>query len=104
VTSTASPVFSLTTRVAAARDQVSCQIDREAVILNLKDGVYYGLNEAGARVWTLVQERSHTVTELVAMIASEFAVSPEQCADDVCALLAQFHAAGLLEVLGEGAG
>ena len=28
----------------------------EVVLLNLRDGVYYGLDGVGARVWTLVQE------------------------------------------------
>jgi len=28
----------------------------EAVILDLKSGVYYGLNDVGTRIWHLIQE------------------------------------------------
>ena len=35
------------TRVVAARDQVSVEVDGEAVILGLADGVYYGLDPVG---------------------------------------------------------
>ena len=42
--------------IVAAKEQVSCSMAEEAVVLDLKAGVYYGLNEVGARVWSLVQE------------------------------------------------
>ena len=101
MSTTAAPAFSAGTIVSAMRDQVSCQIDLEAVILNLTSGVYFGLNEVGARIWALLQAPGpHTVGELEAAIAAEFDVTPEACARDVRALLEQFHAAGLLEVSG----
>ena len=39
----------------AADNQVSCDVDDEAALLNLDTGVYYGLNPLGAYVWKLVQ-------------------------------------------------
>ena len=42
--------------VVAAKDQVSCDLAGEAAILNIKSGVYYGLDPVGARIWSLVQE------------------------------------------------
>src|SRR5258707_13635341 len=89
-------------RVAAVKDQVSCEIDREAVILHLKNGVYYGLNEVGARVWALLQQ-ARPVAEIEATIVAEFDVAPEQCAADVRALLEQFHSAALIEGVDERA-
>jgi hypothetical protein len=44
-----------TSTVVAAKDQVSCDLAGEAVILNLKSGIYYGLNPVAARVWSLIQ-------------------------------------------------
>ena len=102
MSSTTTPAFSPETRVSAVRDQVSCQIDREAVILNLNSGVYFGLNEVGARVWALLQEPApHTVAEIANTVCGEFDVEPEACLRDVHALLEQFQAAGLLEVSGD---
>ena len=42
--------------VVAAEDQISRDLDGEAVILNMKSGVYCGLNEVGARIWQLIQK------------------------------------------------
>ena len=42
--------------VVATKDQVSCDLKGEAVILNFKNGVYYGLNTVGARIWQALQE------------------------------------------------
>ena len=44
------------TRVVASRGQLSTKLSGEAVILGLHDGVYYGLDGAGARIWELVQQ------------------------------------------------
>ena len=42
--------------LVAALDQVSCDIGNQIAILNLKSGVYYGLDAVGTRVWELVQQ------------------------------------------------
>jgi hypothetical protein len=42
--------------VVASDDQISRDLDGEAVILNMKSGVYCGLNEVGAHIWQLIQE------------------------------------------------
>ena len=41
--------------VVVTKDQVSADLSGEAAILNLKSGIYYGLDNVGARIWTLVQ-------------------------------------------------
>jgi hypothetical protein len=41
--------------LVAADNQVSCDVDEEAALLNLDTGVYYGLNPLGAYIWKLVQ-------------------------------------------------
>ena len=42
--------------VVAAKDQMSSELAGEAVILDMESGTYFGLNEVGARVWSLIQE------------------------------------------------
>ena len=42
--------------MVATKDQVSCDLAGEAAILNIKSGVYYGLDPVGARIWNLMQE------------------------------------------------
>ena len=74
-------------RVVATDRQVACQVGGEAVILHLDEGVYYGLNEVGARVWQLVQEEL-TVAEIVDAIVAEYGVDRAQCLGDIQELVA----------------
>ena len=85
------------TRVVAARDQVSVEVDGEAVILNLADGVYYGLDPVGAHVWALM-EQPRTVAELRDAVVAEWEVDAATAEADLLALLADLAARGLVEV------
>ena len=40
--------LSLETTVVASPQQVSCDVANEAVLLSMRDGEYYGLNEVAA--------------------------------------------------------
>ena len=81
----------------AAKDQVSCDLAGEAAILNIKNGVYYGLDPVGARIWSLMQE-PRAVSEIQNTITGEYDVEPERCARDLVGLLEKLLAEGLIEV------
>jgi hypothetical protein len=85
-------------QVTAVKDQVSCDLAGEAVILNLKSGVYYGLNAVGARIWQLIQA-PRTVASVWETLHSEYEVEPDRCAQDVMALLQALADAGLIEIV-----
>jgi hypothetical protein len=74
-------------RVVATDRQVACEVGGEAVILHLDEGVYYGLNEVGARVWQLVQ-KPLTLAEIVDAIVAEYEVERGQCLSDIQQLVA----------------
>ncbi len=83
--------------IAAAEDQVSCDLEGESAILNLNNGVYYGLDTLGARIWELIQEPK-TVNQVRDVIVSEYEVEPERCERDLVALLTQLNDEGLVQV------
>jgi hypothetical protein len=83
--------------VVATKDQVSCDLAGEAAILNIKSGVYYGLNPVGARIWDLMQQ-PRKVAEIQDEITNEYEVEPERCSRDLVALLEKLFAEGLIEV------
>lgn len=72
--------------VVASDEQVSTALGDETVILGMTDGVYYGLDAVGARVWSLVAT-PRRVSQLAGMITDECDVSTEQCERDVLASL-----------------
>src|SRR6266852_9135515 len=88
--------------VVVSKEQVSCDLSGEAAILNLKNGVYYGLDPVGARIWNLIQ-KPVTVSAVREAIVEEFDVGPEQCESDLMALLEKLNREGLIEVKDETA-
>lgn len=66
--------------------QISCQLEHEAVILHLGDGVYYGLNDVASRVWELVQE-PRTVRDIRDALLSEYEIEEAVCTQDLLDLL-----------------
>jgi hypothetical protein len=83
--------------VHVAKDQVSCDLGGESAILNLSNGVYYGLDPLGARIWELVQ-RPRTVRQVKESILEEYEVSPDVCERDLLTLLTHLSKEGLIEV------
>lgn len=73
--------------VSRSGRQVSAGLaDGETVILSLEDGLYYGLNTVGARVWELIRT-PRSVSELQNELTEEFAVDPDRCARELGELL-----------------
>ena len=90
-------MFSRTSMVVAASDQVSSELADEVVILSLRNGVYYGLNPVGARIWQLIQQPT-TIATVIDTLLDEYDVEPEQCERDAYALLEHLREEGLVEV------
>jgi hypothetical protein len=88
--------------VVARQEQVSSDLAGETVILDLKSGVYYGLNSVGASIWNLIQE-PRTINEVREALLAKYKVEPEQCDRDLKALLEELEAEGLIEVHNETA-
>ncbi len=83
--------------VVATDRQVGCEVGGEAVVLHLDQGVYYGLNPVGARVWQLVQKPC-AIDSIVERVTAEFDVEPEQCLLDVRELVVALRERSLVTV------
>jgi hypothetical protein len=84
--------------VVSASDQVtSTEVDGESVLLDLEEGVYYGLNPVGARIWEEVQE-PRLVSDIAEAVTSEYDVERERCLDDILALCADLLENDLIEI------
>lgn len=85
------------TRLVAARELLTGEFDNDAVILDLRDGVYYGLDGAGASTWSLLQ-RPVTVLALRDAMVAEYDVEPARCLTDLKELCAELLRRGLIRV------
>ena len=76
----------LRSRIQVNADVLCQNLNGEAVLLNLKTGVYFGLDPVGSRVWQLLA--SHAVlAEILDVMVAEYDVPRERCAEDLIALV-----------------
>ena len=89
--------FTSQTVVVVSKDRVSCPLGDDVIILDLKAGLYFSLDNVGAMIWQLIQQ-PRTVGELRQAVLDTFEVEPEVCDRDLAALLQELAARNLVEV------
>jgi len=82
--------------VRAVDSQVSSRLGDEVAILELDQGVYFGLNNTGAFLWNLMQKPVR-VNEMHAALVEEFDVDTKSAEDDLLRVLGELRDAGLIE-------
>lgn len=85
-------------RMRKSADQVSCELNGEVAILNLKSTLYFGLDQVGATVWEALDE-PRTARELCQALLDKFDVDEERCHEDILDLLGRLYKAGLIEIV-----
>lgn len=90
-------MIALQTRVVASKNQLSTEMADETVILNLQNGVYYGLDAVGSFIWKLIQE-PQDVRAICDAVLGEYDVEPERCEQDIMNLLQELIEHGLVEL------
>lgn len=76
-------------------DVIERMIEGEAVLLDLKSGVYYSLNETGTIVWCLLAGQVST-GELVQSIAEKYESGVEQIENAVMELMLELESQKLV--------
>lgn len=89
--------LTLNSTVTIASEVVSCDLVDEAAILNMKDGVYYGLNPVGAKIWNLIQKPIQ-VSDILEVLIDEYDVEKDVCQTDLMELLEQLLEKELVKV------
>ena len=69
----------------------------EMALLNVDTGVYFGLDEIGARMWELLAEHG-SLGAVAERMEQEYEVAPEQLRHDLLRLAEELQAKGLIEV------
>jgi len=69
----------------------------EVVLLNLRDGVYYGLEDVGRVIWTALRVPV-TVQDICDAVVHAYDVEPDRCQRDVLAVIQDLIEHGLIQV------
>jgi len=91
------PSISLDSVVSPNKDLVFSNVADEVVILDIKSGVYHGLESVGARAWELMAE-ARPVREVRDRLLDEYEVESQQCESDLLRLIEELKSHGLVEV------
>jgi hypothetical protein len=84
-------------KIIAPDDVLVRVLDGEAVVLNLESESYFGLDEVGTRMWTLLTE-SDSIQDAYDILLAEYDVEPAQLKADMADLIAQLQENGLVAV------
>ena len=85
--------------VVASPQQVSCDVDNEAVMLSMHDGEYYGLNEVAASIWRLIQQ-PRTLLQIRDALLSEYdGIDADECERAVTQFVSKMIGLNLIEIL-----
>ena len=87
----------INTTVHIPEDILFQELAGEAVLLNIKTGKYYGLDDVGTRMWMLIQEHGRLEPVLSALL-SEYEVEEQQLQTDLFKLVDDLVTHGLLAV------
>ena len=97
VSDTPSRALTSDSRIAIAPDQVSCDLAGETAIVNLRNGVYYGLDTVGTHVWNRLGQ-TMTFGELCDSLLREYDVDESRLEDDMRTFLRALSEQGLIEI------
>ena len=90
----------LSLQVKPSEDVVWRNLQGESVLLDLKSGVYFGLDAVGTRIWTLLQAHRDLQAVLQELLC-EYEVSEEKCASDLLDLVSALAEKGLVQTQSE---
>jgi hypothetical protein len=91
------PDITLESRARVSDDVVFRELDGEAVLLHLEDGVYFGLDPVGTRLWQLIEQHG-VLRQAHAAALAEFDVTPDVLERDLIVLVRQLADKRLVEV------
>ena len=89
--------------VARNEEPIAVEVDRSVVMMSLDQGMYFGLEGTGPRIWALL-EQPRTVQQLCDELMATFEVDPAVCFREVCTFLEEMRRAQLVRIHDEAPG
>src|SRR5437764_1323004 len=83
------------TTVTMCTEQLSTELGNEAVVLDMRNGLYYGLNPVAATIWKAVRQ-PQSVESLFKLLVQTYDADPAYIESDLLELLQDLARAGLV--------
>jgi len=85
------------TVVTRSEEPVAVEADRTVVMMSVEQGMYFGLEGVGGRIWALLQQ-PRSVGQLCDQLGEEFGVDEQTCHREVVSFLRDLHRARLVQL------
>lgn len=89
--------MNLENEVMRGEEPLASQVDSDLVIFSAQQGMYYGTQAVGKRIWSLIETPTR-VAQVCDRLEQEFEVDRATCEREVIAFLEQLEEEGLIEV------
>lgn len=86
-----------TYQVTTAANVLVREVDGEAVLLNLNNKSYFGLDEISTHMWGVLT-RSASIQEAYDILLTDYDVSPQELSSDLHEFIAHLRQSGLINV------
>lgn len=90
-------LLTLADSIKVTEDVVHRIVGDEAVILNLKSGLYYGLDAVGSRIWKILAEQE-SLKAVFDTLLREYDATPEELEFDILRIVGEMQQKGLVEI------
>ena len=87
------------TIVSRSDEPVAVELDGTVVMMSIEQGMYFGLEGVGPRVWALLDE-PRSVRAVCDALVQEFDIEDDTCLREVVAFLNELRTAQLIRVHG----
>ncbi|KJR46647.1 hypothetical protein UF75_2941 [Desulfosporosinus sp. I2] len=83
--------------VVQATDVVAADMDGETVMMRIKSGMYYGLDDVGSRIWELIAT-PRQISQVIDILMEEYDVERSKCQANTLELMNQLYDEGLIKI------
>ena len=83
--------------VRVSKDVIVQELEGEAILLNMQDGMFFGLNPVARRMWELLTELEES-EKVLNRLLEEYDTSEEQLRRDLKDFIDKLLSKGLIEV------
>lgn len=90
-------VIDFSNTIVASSDMLTSNMVDEAIVLNLPQGMYYGLNNVGLKTWQLIQT-PQPIETIYSTLMDEYDAEPEQCKQDLLNFLNHLYEHKLIQI------
>ncbi len=93
--------LTLDSLVSRSQEIMAAEMGLETVMLDVRQGAYFGLDDIGSAIWKLL-ENSTAVRDLCTALQKRFNVEEDECRRDTLEFLRNLQEKGLLNVQPSG--